>query len=404
MDCYTTNKYAYVPPKVPFGGGFGVENYTLQYLYKEHQLLNNVWTSSNILRDLCRYLRAKIIFYRHPDTDFIVAYNRQTPTELTKYTYPSTHPHQLLLQKHHKIILSKASVPTGKYKKTIYIKPPKQMITKWFFTKNFANYSLFLLQGAAVNLRYSYLSASNENLLVNIISLNPAFYKDLDWAQARDQSHPYTPYPNISSSLQYRYKVKGSSDLKTANMSAAMANYKASINIKTGWFMSAFLNAYDIPVSGTHAATIPMIGGRYNPIEDDGKGNKIYLSSTLTQSWEPPVIDKTLLIEEMPLWLGLYGFISYCQTMKNKDYLKSSVVILQSKYIHCSAQIGSCTKYIPIDYDYTMGKKPYDQLIFPVDETYWYPSVYWQLKTLNAIVESGPFIPQYSEEKIVHGN
>nr|UHM27088.1 MAG: ORF1 [Torque teno midi virus] len=399
MDCFTTNKYDYIPPKVPYGGGFGVEKYTLSYLYAENLLHNNIWTTSNIHRDLCRYLRCKIIFYRHPETDFIVAYQRQGPFDLNKYTYPGTHPHQLLLEKHHRLILSQKSVKNGKYKVKMNIKPPKQMITKWFFQKNFAPATLFLLKGAAMNLRYSFLSASNENLLVSLLSINPGFYKNLDWAQARSGTNFYEPYTHIDKNLQYKYKVKGSADPKTGNMQAATQNYKASVNYNTGYFMKQFLNATEILQSGTHQATIPLIGGRYNPIQDDGQGNKVYVKSILQDSWEPPTTDKTLLIEDMPLWLSVYGIVSYLRTMKNKEYLKTSVIILISKHIYCAAQIGGCTKYIPIDYDYTQGQKPYDQLLFPSDKEYWYPTVLWQLKTLNAIAESGPYMPKYSEEK-----
>nr|UHM27052.1 MAG: ORF1 [Torque teno midi virus] len=398
MYCYTTEKYKYVPPKVPYGGGFGVENYTLQYLYKEYVLNNNIWTTSNSTFDLLRYRGCKITFYRHPDTDFIISYSRQPPHTLDKHTYPATHPHQLLLQKHHRVIFSRQSKPNAKYKTSIFIKPPKQMITKWFFTKSFAEHSLFLLRGAAINLRHSFLSPTNENLLVSMLSLNPAFFINTDWAQDHG-SNIYEPYTHIDKNLTYKYKVKGDPTTKTAQMGMQQQNYKFSVNYQTGWFKSQFLNAFEIPLSGTHAATIPMIGGRYNPIEDDGKGNKVYLTSTLTGSWEPPTTDKSLLIEELPIWLSVYGFLSYIVTMKNKDYLKTSVVVIISKYIHCSTQVGACTKYIPLDYDYTQGKKNWDQYLSDFDKTYWYPSVYWQLKTLNALVESGPFIPKLSEER-----
>ncbi len=130
MFCYTTDKKKYVPPKVPYGGGLGVEVYTLRYLYEEHKLLNNFWTASNILKDLCRYLWCKITVFRHVETDFVVSFDTQPPFHINKYTYPATHPHQQLLNKRKKIILSLASKPTGRYYKKFYIKPTKQMISK----------------------------------------------------------------------------------------------------------------------------------------------------------------------------------------------------------------------------------------------------------------------------------
>nr|UYM03125.1 MAG: ORF1 [Anelloviridae sp.] len=400
MECYTVNKENYVPPKVPFGGGFGLEHYTLQYLYEEYCFKRNIWTTSNIGRDLCRYLRCKFIFYRHTDTDFIVSYNRQPPHILDKFTYPSVHPAHMLLEKHHRVILSTSSNPRGKYRQKIIIKPPKQMLTKWFFTKTFAPASLFILKGAAMNTRYAYLSASNENMLISLLSLNTTFYQTGDWAQTRTTGNAYTPYHNISRDIEFKYKSGKPPTSQTLKPNPEIfTNYLKSVSMAEGWFQPKILQAYEVDRKGTLTATTPLVAGRYNPATDDGIGNKVYLTSTLVDGYEPPTTDKKLLIENLPLWQALYGFTSYIKTIKGAEYLKSSVVVIQSKHIYCFPQVGSCTKYIPIDYDYTTGKKPYDQTISDYDKKFWYPSVLWQLKTLNSIVEAGPYIPKLSEEK-----
>lgn len=88
------------------------------------------------------------------------------------------------------------------------IKPPKQMLTKWFFTKPFCKQGLFLLRGAAANFRYSFLTATNQNLLVSLLSLNPGFYKNLNWDVAYPSGHAYVPYTNIDKGLQYTVKLK----------------------------------------------------------------------------------------------------------------------------------------------------------------------------------------------------
>nr|UHK04160.1 MAG: ORF1 [Torque teno midi virus] len=395
MYCYTAEKDNYVPPKVPWGGGLGVENYTLNYLYEEFIFHNNIWTASNIGMDLCRYLRAKLTFFRHPYIDFVIAYSRQPPFNLSKYTYPSTHPHQLLQQKHHKIILSRDSKPNGKYFKRVYIKPPKQMLTKWFFTKNFCTQSLFLLQAAAVDFKHSYLSATNENRLISITSINTKFYQHSDWAQNRNKA--YLPYTNAPLNMKYTIKTKtGSTVEKTMNV---QDNYLSSVNYETGWFKSEFLQAYEIKTQSTHAATIPWLIARYNPNKDTGEGNTVFIKSVLSDGWNPPSTDKELEITNIPLWLALSGFLSYIKEKKNADYLKTSVVVIQSPAIHCSAQIGSCGKYVPIDLPFIQGKKPYEQIITQSQKEYWYPTTEWQLQTLNAIVESGPYIPKLSESR-----
>nr|UHK05486.1 MAG: ORF1 [Torque teno midi virus] len=402
MYCYTKEKFKYIPPKVPYGGGLGVEKFTLNFLYEEYSYHNNIWTASNVWKDLCRYLYCRFIFYRHPDTDFIVSYNNQPPFEITKYTYPAKHPHMMLLEKHKKIILSKASKPNGKYKVKILVKPPKQMLTKWFFTKQFADFGLLLLSGSAMNLRYSHLSASNENLLINISSLNPKFYQHTNWGSAHAHTSPYKPWDNISSHLQYKaYVKKGSTlELQTFNLPENITTFsEVAISYDKGWFSSIILKAVEWTVPPTPLAIRNVIYGRYNPTRDKGTGNKIYIISVIADTWNAPTHDKQILLEDLPLWLGLYGYISYLQTIKPDDWLSSSLVVLVSEAIHCYNMIGACTMWAPIDGDYIDGKKPYGLPITEVEKTKWFPNYKWQLKTLNAIVESGPFVPQYSEEK-----
>nr|UHM27068.1 MAG: ORF1 [Torque teno midi virus] len=392
FNCYTTVRNDYVQPKVPYGGGFGVQNFTLRYLYEEYTLHNNIWTATNIQKELCRYLRCRLTFFRHPNQDFIVAYSRQPPHNIDKYTFPSTHPHQMLLDKRKKIILSQQSKQNGKYFVTMNIKPPKQMLTKWFFSKNFAPQSLFLLKSTVANFRYSHLSGKNQNLLVNITSLNPGFYHNGNWAQV---STKYLPYSTISLPLTYKYKDKTGTE-KTGQLNPT--TYNESVNITKGFFSQPFLFATQVLTPQLHpTATIPLVGGRYNPTIDDGVGNQIYLHSILTESW-PPKEDKSLIIEGLPLWLGLWGYLTFVRTIKNIDYLRSSVVVLKSKYIYIYPQQGAGTYYIPLDMDYIQGKKPYDLPISESEKNRWYPDTTWQTKSLNAIVESGPYVPKLSDE------
>ncbi len=117
MRCYTDVRNDTVPPRTPSGGGFGYEVYNLDYLYSEYLFHNCYWTKSNLYKDLCRFLGVKVVFYRHHKTDFIVAYDRDPPFKLTKSSYMGTHPQQMLLQRHHKVILSKFTKPTGRLTK-----------------------------------------------------------------------------------------------------------------------------------------------------------------------------------------------------------------------------------------------------------------------------------------------
>ena len=174
MVCWTNVKQANTPPRAPGGGGFGCEQFSLGSLYDDYLFKRNIWTKTNIFKDLCRYLGVRISFYRHPETDFIVSYSRQPPFDLSKEMYTSCHPAKLLLSKHKFLILSKATKTNGKLKVTKFIKPPKQMLNKWFFQEHFSIFPLLLLQAAACNFRYSNIGCCNTNQLLTFFTLNPA--------------------------------------------------------------------------------------------------------------------------------------------------------------------------------------------------------------------------------------
>ncbi len=96
--CYTETKDDYTQPKAPGGGGFGLEVFTLEYLFKQWLARKNIWTKTNDYTDLVRYTGCTFRFFRHPDTDFIIKYSRQPPFQLDKDTFPDCHPQNMLLK------------------------------------------------------------------------------------------------------------------------------------------------------------------------------------------------------------------------------------------------------------------------------------------------------------------
>nr|UHK05090.1 MAG: ORF1 [Torque teno midi virus] len=388
IDCYTTDRYRVIPPKISAGGGFGVEKYTLSYLYEEYRFKNNIWTHTNIGKDLCRYLGARVTFYRHLHTDFIAVYNRQPPWTIDKYTFPGCHPQQLLLEKHKKIILSKLSKPTGKYKVSIKIKPPKQMITKWFFTKPFSQFSLLLLKATACNFNYSYQAGKAPNRCITIKALNTKFYQHTNWAVKYTTGHGYLPYTGIPTTLNITYKGK---------VEQYTTNEHEAVTYEKGYFGPKLLQS-TLVQGGTTLAVQPLTTARYNPSEDTGEGNVIFIVSTFHDGWDIPRVDKSLVIEGLPLWLGLYGIYSYLKSTKPIDFLSQCVVVLRSKAIRCDPQIGGCENYCVIDQTFIDGKLPGELPITAKQKNLWFPDMYWQHGTLNAIVESGPYTVKYPEE------
>uniref|UniRef100_A0AAU8H5Y9 Capsid protein n=1 Tax=Gammatorquevirus homidi2 TaxID=3048387 RepID=A0AAU8H5Y9_9VIRU len=411
--CYTNVKQATPPPKAPGGGGFACMQFSLGYLYEQYKFRNNIWTKSNIARDLCRYLRVKFTFYRHPETDFIVRYDRQPPFNIEPLTYPLCHPQNLLLGKHKIIILSKSSKPNGKAKKVKVIKPPKQMITKWFFQHQFAAAPLLQLTAAAANLQYAHIGCCNKNAIVTFKALNPGFYKNGNWAQHQGETRPYTPYVGTPIDLYFwdttqwpKECLEETTDatfIKQHSLKVTPTSYTQSIGYSTGYFARQVLNAVLVTrdLNKQHwQAALPTITCRYNPAKDTGKGNTVWLHSNLTASYDKPTSDKTVIIQGIPIWMALYGWLSYVQHVKGApDFYISYTCCIESPAIDVSSTPGATTTIIPIDDTFMRGQPPYGQDLSNFDITHWYPDIYNQAETLNNLVTVGPYIPKYNQTR-----
>nr|UHK04699.1 MAG: ORF1 [Torque teno midi virus] len=389
MYCYTDEKDTTVPPRTPMGGGFGVEVFSLKYLYEEYKFHNNIWTKTNIYKDLCRYLYCKIIFYRHQHVDFIITYDRQPPFTLNKLTYPSTHPHQLLQHKHKKFLLSTTTNPKGRLTKKFFVKPPKQMISKWFFQSNFCKYPLVEFRATACDFRYSYLGCCNENQQLGIYYLNQGYYQQANWGHA--QTSAYQPWATAPTTYIATY-ANGT----TKNITITTTNYTTSIAYTTGWFQKDLLTATKLVHNSTEQAHIPINTCLYNLNLDDGIGNAVYLTSIFNPGYDPPQVDSSITIPGLPLWLALYGFYNYiAESKKTKDFWNTHCVMLKSKALLPYPQTGAANTILPLDKSFVEGYAAYDQPPTNTDKTKWYPTMKSQINTLNSIVEAGPFIPKF---------
>lgn len=84
---------------------------------------------------------------------------------------------------------------------------------------------------------------------------------------------------------------------------------------------------------------------------------------------------------------------------KDKQFLRTHCVVLVSKALQVQST-GTTNPYIlPIDLKFVNGRPPYEEYLTSSMKTSWMPSVYYQMETLNAIAECGPFVPKYSETK-----
>lgn len=389
--CYTDSKYDWNLPTTPGGGGFGVEIYTLQTLYNEYKRQSNVWTATNQLLDLCRYTGCTIKMFRHPHLDFIGSYSREYPMQLEKYTYASTHPKTLFLSKHHFIVPSYKTKPLlrKRYIK-IRIKPPRQMSNKWFFQQTMATTPLFTLQTAVCDLAYSHLGCCNSNELVSFFSINNQFYTHKDWGN-NTNNQPYMPYTHTWGGTFTGKNWLGTTKTGTLKHST----YDESVSYKYGFFQSSLIQCTTMQ---SPQQVAPIVQCRYNPTIDTGKGNKVWVTSLFKPQWGPPSTDPDLIVENLPLYQLLFGFLSYVTNIKkDKYFLKSYLLCFSCPYIE--PQVGTGHYFAPIDQTFLLGQNPYNRFSVHNENDKWFPNITNQLESINAIVQCGPYIPKLDNQR-----
>nr|UHK05857.1 MAG: ORF1 [Torque teno midi virus] len=404
--CYTVDMFDYTRPKYPGGGGFCAQLFSLQYLYDQYRLKHNIWTKSNEYKDLCRYLKCYITFYRHEKLDFVITYNRQPPFEIDKLTYMNYHPYMLLQQRKKIILPSKKTNPKGKLKKRVRIKPPKQMLSKWFFQQQFTNYDLLLITASVCSLQYPRIACCNENRMLTLHCINIKYFQDSTWGHTLKNPYYYKPYQTIRESNTKFYSTYEKSGydifnyIKTTPTSGDTESgmYYRSISLQGGWFSPKVLNAYKVEVNGVEYKPLPLLLARYNPEVDDGKNNKVYLTSIYSDHYSPPTTQTDLIIEGQPLWLAFWGFYSYIKHKKTESLFPLYMFVVQSQYIHTSQTETPNTVYAFIDPEFLQGKNPWDSPLTNTEKTLWYPTVQWQLKTINAFCTSGPYVPKLENQ------
>ena len=287
------------------------------------------------------------------------------------------------------------------------------MLTKWFFQHQFSVAPLLQLSAAAANLQYAHMGCCNKNTIVSFYAINPSFYKNGAWAQYKGETTPYLPYPGIFTHLYFwdtwdwpNDDLTGPTYTQFVNQHSIQVStntYADSVSYDKGFFSSRVISAKLITTElkkQTHIAQLPLIQCRYNPAKDTGVGNTIWLHSNITNDYSKPTRDKTLIIQGLPLWMLLYGWLSYVQQVrKAPDFFISYTLCMESPAIDISRTPEPVTTIIPIDLTFTQGKPPYGQDLSQYDTNHWYPSVYNQTEIINGIVTAGPYVPKYSQTR-----
>nr|UHK06049.1 MAG: ORF1 [Torque teno midi virus] len=384
MCCYSDERYTWTPIKAPGGGGFAIDQFTLQWLYTENLDGNNYWSHTNSTKDLCRYTGLKMIFYRHPKCDFLIHYSRKPNLNPDKYFYCKHHPKEIILRKRTKILHRQKIRPNAKQHLTIRVKPPRTMQTNWYVQHDFANRPLVELYTAAIDMSNAYISSVDTNQLITANSLSLQMYKHTNWGQATTD---YNPTGNLSHTLQPIYGNKEGPTINIPN------NYSDEVSWAKGWFQTAILKATSFKTQ----SVFPIWKVRYNPKIDTGHGNMIYAKHITQDNPDPPTSDKSTLLQGLPLWQLLFGYTSYLQKIKaSENILKDYVIYIKSPYIYPHKTVEP---YLLLDQNFIEGKAPFEQELDSEMQKLWFPTIEHQQQILNTIVQCGPYIPKWGRER-----
>nr|UHK04228.1 MAG: ORF1 [Torque teno midi virus] len=382
---YTTIMNYWTYPRTAGGGGFSTAVFSLQFLYEQYELRKNIWTFSNINYDLCRYTGSKFKFFRHPWASFIVTFQLMYPMKLAFPDYMATQPLQMLLTKKHLVIPSLKYKPKGKPYVKKYFKPPKQMVNKWFFQHSFSEKPLLLLKAAVCNLEQPFLGPMGENELVTLTVLNIyTAYQLGNWGKAFETYY----MPSFTwTTPTTKYKKKGQQTQNTFTFQDKRIGYNG------GWFSKDLLTAAGVQYNSTSQYFPPTHQIRYNPKQDDGIGNAVWLCSVTTDRYDKPSTDKFLIAREQPLWILLFGFTDFIIQLKHKtETEKIYYLLIETKYFRPQfVDQYLPNTYLVIDQTFINGQGPYGST--PTDSmiTNWYPTIEHQQMSMSAIVTAGPF-------------
>jgi len=319
---------------------------------------------------------------------------------LYKYTYPETYPQQLMLARKKRFIPSMLTKPHGKRYVKIKFKPPKLLTNKWIFQEALANTGLIQIQASILDLRYPHLGCCNTNQMVTLTGLNLQYYQYFAWGHTTNPYTPtqstnwYIPNANATHSLKVQYPgMPKGQEYETVNITKD--SYSESVGRTTGFFQRKLLLATKIQ----NQDVLPGTFVRYNPVRDDGVGNKVWLANILNTDMSPPKTDKDLIVEGLPLYQLLLGFTDYVSKIKKEpNFLQTYCLFIQSKYFEPHQTTWST--FCPIDYSFMNGKGPYDSNPTLWDEKHWFPTVKHQQKSINNIVSSGPYMPKLENQNL----
>lgn len=439
--------YSYSKPETMSGGGWSLLVFSLDSMFEDYNHLQCIWTKGNAGLPLVRYTGCKLKFYQSKFDDYITVYDNCWPMVDTPHTHADSSPSRML-QKIHKIVVpSRQTKQRRKPFKTVKIKPPPQMTNKWYFQRDICKIPLLMLTTTTVDLQqpFAYSNQNNNNILIKY--LNPNIFKNNNFQnypltegyspkslinqdnQQPEKYYMYSDHSNtppeknktwlgqlvpLTNTRHYKagstlsYVVDGTND-KPENWGNPF--YYEHLDPDTSetyfcnWNTTTFKTNWEsLPITGNTTnettkklkifkATERLIYETvYNPENDTGETNLIYLINNSQETHFQPLQNQDLKFEGFPLYNLFWGWTDFIKKLETTTNLDNNyTVVIKTKTFHEKDEL-----FVIVDPSFVLG---YDPFIPHTTDSHtpsyynqqnWFPKLAFQEETIESICETGP--------------
>lgn len=432
---YAQYQSTVTPQGTPGGGSYSILRFNLNCLFTEHEQVRNVWTKSNKYLPFVRYLGCTIKIYRPAFIDAVVRFQTCYPMTASNYLYAGCQPSVMMQSRHAHIIPSKITKPHGKQYVKFRLPPPQNMQNKWYFQKHIAQTGLLLIQTAACSLDQYYISKHSDSDTIELYTLNTKLFTNLNFKnfppttgyQPNEKMYLWSlpngddKYGNLiylGNSIEYQegkqikqmppeaWKDKISTYMtKRENWGNPFTQQRMHKQVKMYFSTIPPLQVLanktaDMKIEGSSPLTELtqelFFTIRYNPREDTGKENQIYLKSNWkeNETLDPPT-DENLRFTGFPNWLSCWGFVDYHMKLGRVTQVPTKYITV----IKTTFFTPQLPYYLLIDKYFTEGDSEYLQGRLAWENLNWYPMNTHQDDSLNTLALSGPGTPKLGDVK-----
>ena len=427
---------------MPGGGGFGIIQFSLNGLYELFCKAQNWWTRSNCNLPLVRFQGTSLKFWAAENYDYVVHIQRCYPMQCTDLMYMSCQPFIMMMTKNTIFVPCTKKRPRAKPYKKIFVRPPAQMTTQWYFQSQLAKTGLIIIRTAACSLDRIYTGSTASSTTIGLVSLHTTTFQYHNW-----KKYPPTTGYKPQDKFSFYGTLNGESDPeneKQKNLiylggTGPLTQGEPMNNLTTleTYFTSnkKWGNIFDprylygssqvfitnktnnevkdelkknnnleksvkeqTPRLFTPRTLPLLVECRYNPLADKGKGNKIYLISITSdvETWHEPK-NKKLMRQDAPLWVLTWGWFDWQKKLAEVHRIDTEyLTVIESPYITPFLKY-----YVFLDNNfYTWPPlSPYGTELNQADRENFFPKCNFQVVSINEIAACGPGVIKLNKDQ-----